>query len=126
MRLTKPEWLIMKALWEDHPATAREVADRLPDEVAWAYTTLKTMLARLAAKGAVAESKRGNTSVYEPLVSRRKARRSALSSLLNQAFDGAVAPMLHFLVNERKLSDRQRRELIRVLEEEDKKHGRTK
>jgi len=126
MRLTKPEWLIMKALWEDHPATAREVADRLPDEVAWAYTTLKTMLARLAAKGAVAESKRGNTSVYEPLVSRRKARRSGLSSLLNQAFDGAVAPMLHFLVNERKLSDRQRRELIRVLEEEDKKHGRTK
>lgn len=126
MRLTEPEWLIMKALWEDHPATAREVAERLPDEVAWAYTTLKTMLARLATKGAVAESKRGNTSVYEPLVSRRKARRSALSSLLNQAFDGAVAPMLHFLVNERKLSDRQRRELIRVLEEENKKHGRTK
>jgi BlaI family penicillinase repressor len=126
MRLTEREWLIMKALWEDHPATAREVADRLPDEVAWAYTTLKTMLARLATKGAVAESKRGNTSVYEPLVSRRKARRSALSSLLNQAFDGAVAPMLHFLVNERKLSDRQRRELIRLLEEEDKKHGRSK
>jgi predicted transcriptional regulator len=124
MRLTESEWLIMNALWEGHPATAREVAERLPDDVRWAYTTLKTMLTRLEAKNAVSETKRGNASVYEPLVSRSRARRSALSSLLNQAFDGALAPMLHFLVRDKKLTDRQRRELIRVLEKEARKDGR--
>jgi BlaI family penicillinase repressor len=125
MKLTESEWLIMNALWQGHPATAREVERRLPAEVRWAYTTIKTMLTRLAAKEAVGEEKRGNTSVYTPLVSRSGARRSAVRSLLNQAFDGAVAPMLHFLVNDRKLSERQRRELIRVLEEEDRKEGRS-
>ena len=48
MRLTRSEWQIMNALWEHHPATAREVEERLPETVTWAYTTIKTMLTRLA------------------------------------------------------------------------------
>ena len=58
MKLTESEWQIMNALWQGHPATAREVAERLPNEVSWAYTTIKTMLTRLAAKNAVSEEKR--------------------------------------------------------------------
>jgi len=126
MKLTEPEWMLMNALWRDHPATAREVEERLPGDVSWAYTTIKTMLSRLATKGAVREEKRGNVSVYQPLVSRDKARRSALGALLDRAFEGSVAPMLHFLVNDRKLSARQRKELIRILEEEGKKEGRSR
>ena len=44
MKLTEPEWLIMNALWDGHPAKARDVAERLPNNVGWAYTTVKTML----------------------------------------------------------------------------------
>jgi BlaI family penicillinase repressor len=120
MKLTESEWQIMNALWEGHPATARELAERLPGEIRWAYTTIKTMLTRLVAKKAVSERKRANTSVYEPLVSRNKARRSAVRSLLDQAFDGAVEPMLDFLAEDRNLSASQRRQLLRLLQEEDK------
>jgi BlaI family penicillinase repressor len=123
MKLSDSEWQIMKALWVHHPATAREVAEQLPDDVQWAYTTIKTMLTRLVAKQAVSERKRGNTSVYEPLVSQKKARRSAVRSLLDRAFDGGVGPMMHFLVNDRKLSDKERRALIELLREEDEKRG---
>ena len=38
------------------------------------------MLARLAEKGALSVRKRANTSLYEPLVSRGDARRSAVRS----------------------------------------------
>jgi BlaI family penicillinase repressor len=123
MRLSEGEWQVMNALWECHPATAREIAEHLPAGVDWAYTTIKTMLTRLAAKKAVSERKRGNASVYEPLVTRAGARRSALAALLNQAFDGAAAPMVHFLVEDRKLSRKERRELRRILEEEDATKG---
>jgi BlaI family penicillinase repressor len=123
VRLTDSEWQIMNALWQGHPATAREVADRLPDDIRWAYTTIKTMLSRLVTKQAVSERKQGNASIYEPLVTRERARHSAVRSLLNQAFDGAVEPMLHFLARDRKLSERQRRELARLLREEDEKRG---
>ena len=124
MRLTEAEWHIMNALWEQHPATAREVAGHLPRDVKWAYTTIKTLLTRLVAKKAIRERKRGTTAVYEPLITRRKARHRAVRVLLDQAFDGAVEPLLHFLVDDRRLPERQRRELLRLLQEEDAKKER--
>ena len=120
MKLTEAEWQVMNALWAKHPATAREVMDRLPPDVTWAYTTLKTMLTRLVEKLAVSEIKEGNTSVYEPLVSQQKARLNAFRSLLDQAFDGAVGPLVHFLIEEKQLTSKQKEELAKVLQDKGK------
>ncbi len=116
MKLTEAEWQVMNALWAKHPATAREVMDRLPPDVTWAYTTLKTMLARLADKHAVSEIKQGNTSVYDPLVSQSKARLNAFRSLLDQAFDGAMGPLVHFLVEEQQLTAKETEDMVKVLQ----------
>lgn len=121
MKLSQTEWQIMNALWQSYPATARELMEKLPKEVNWAYTTVKTMLARLVVKKAVRDSKRGNTSVYEPLISQKKARRSAFTTFLNQSFDGAVEPMLHFMVKDKKLSPKDRQKLMEILKAEEKK-----
>ncbi|HPG41259.1 MAG TPA: BlaI/MecI/CopY family transcriptional regulator [bacterium] len=120
MKLSDAEWQIMNALWKKHPATARELMEQMPADNDWAYTTVKTMLTRLISKDAVSEHKRGNTSVYEPLVSQQKARSSALKSLFEKALDGALEPVMHYLVEERKLSEKERRKLIQILEAMDK------
>lgn len=121
MKLTDSEWQIMNCLWERYPATARGIAERLPKEVKWAYTTIRTLLARLVDKGAVKEYKQGITSHYEPLLARADAQRSAFKTLLNQAFDGAFGPMLHFLVNDENLTDAQRKQLADALAAQSKK-----
>ena len=123
MKLTETEWQIMNCLWERHPATARGIAERLPKKIKWAYTTIRTLLARLAQKGAAREYKEGNTSLYEPLLTRDNARRSAIKTLANQAFDGAFGPLLHFLVNDQSLSPQQRKELTQALEKQSKQRG---
>lgn len=115
MKLTQAEWLIMNALWEHWPATARQIADRLPKNTKWAYTTIKTMLTRLTEKNAVNETKKGNVSVYEPILTRNNARRSALKSIVNQAFDGAFGPMMHFLLEDQKLTPTQKKQLLKIL-----------
>ncbi len=119
MKLSEAEWQVMKALWRCQPATVRDLIKHLPADVDWAYTTVKTMLTRLEAKQAVSERKNKNVSVYEALVSPQTARGSAWSSFLNQAFDGAMEPLLHFLVRERKLTKKQRHQLAQLLEEEE-------
>jgi BlaI family penicillinase repressor len=126
MKLTQAEWQIMNALWEKHPATAREIMNRLPNGVKWAYTTLKTMLSRLVEKQAVSEHKQANTSIYEPLVSQHKARLSAFRLLLDQSFDGAMGPLMHFMLHEQKLNDKQKEELIDILRNESEKAGEIK
>jgi len=119
MKLTDTEWQVMNVLWERYPATARGIAERLPKENSWAYTTIKTLLARLVEKGVVKESKNGNTSLYEPVLNRQTARRNALKSLANQAFDGAFGPLMHFLVEDQKLSASQKRELLNTIQKKD-------
>ncbi len=123
MKLTDTEWQIMNCLWERYPATARGIAERLPKEVKWAYTTIRTLLTRLVDKGAVKEYKQGITCNYEPVLKQEEAQRSAFKTLLNQAFDGAFGPMLHFLVNDQSLTDAQRQALAEALEAQSKKKG---
>ena len=99
---------------------------RLPKDVKWAYTTLKTMLSRLAEKRAVSEKKQSNTSVYDPLVSQRKARLSAFRLFLDQSFEGAMGPLMHFLLQEQTLTAKQKKELIEILRNESEKTGEVK
>jgi BlaI family transcriptional regulator, penicillinase repressor len=120
MRLTEAEWRLMNALWGTHPASARDVLERLEPRTDWAYTTVKTMLTRLEAKGAVQSRIRANTALYEPVLTRSQARRSALKALAEAAFDGAFGSMMHFLVSERSLTKKQKDALKRLLEEEAK------
>ena len=119
MKLSDAEWQIMKVLWKQHPATTRDILGQLSENINWAYTTVKTMLTRLVAKGAVSERKRANTSVYEPLISQKKARLTALRSVVDKVLDGTVEPLVHYLIDEQKLSEKQRQRLIQLLEDMD-------
>ena len=82
---------VMNALWERSPANARDVLEHCEPETSWAYTTVKTLLARLVDKGALAERKRANTSLYEPLVSRTEARLCAFAALRPQLLPSSSA-----------------------------------
>ena len=124
MKITDAEWHIMNALWKRHPATAREIAERLPPGINWAYTTVKTLLARLLEKKAVSERKRGNASVYEPILTQDKARRGALRALVDHAFSGAFGPLMLFLAAEEKLNEKERNALMEALGRHDRAEGR--
>jgi BlaI family transcriptional regulator, penicillinase repressor len=117
MKLTDAEWKIMDVLWDEHPLTAREIMDRAQSDVDWAYTTVKTMLSRLQSKEAVRAVVRGNTNFYEPITTREEARHTEISSVAKRAFDGALGPLMHFLVSERELSDDDRDKLLTLLQE---------
>ena len=116
--LSNAEWKVMNCVWARGLATAREVLDDLAGEIDGAYTTVKTLMARLVEKGALTVTMRGNISVYTPLLTRRRARRAAVRKLMERAFDGAFRPMVHTLLENRKLSKKERATLEHLLEEE--------
>ena len=123
MKLTDSEWTVMNALWRHSPASTRDVLDTLGHETDWAYTTVKTMLERLVEKGALSSRRRANKNLYEPRITREEARRTAVRSLLDKAFDGAFGPLLQHIVADEKLSGRDRRELERMLADLDREPG---
>ncbi|HEU4423470.1 MAG TPA: BlaI/MecI/CopY family transcriptional regulator [Pilimelia sp.] len=69
-RLGELERAVMDVLWDNgSPATVREVADRLRDREL-AYTTVMTVLDRLAGKGMVERERAGRAWLYRPAASR--------------------------------------------------------
>ncbi|HLQ37731.1 MAG TPA: BlaI/MecI/CopY family transcriptional regulator, partial [Planctomycetota bacterium] len=97
------------------PCSARDVLERVHADTGWAYTTVKTLLARLVGKGVLAVRLRANTSLYVPLVPRHAAQKSAVRLLLQKAFDGTFGALLHHLVTAERLSAKDRRRLRQLL-----------
>ena len=119
MRLSDAEWTVMQAVWNRAPASARDVLDEVGEETGWAYTTVKTLLARLVEKGALSEGRQANVNIYEPRITRNEARGSALRSLLDRAFDGTFGSLFQHLIKEERLSARDVKTLERMLHEID-------
>jgi BlaI family penicillinase repressor len=113
----------MQAVWQRSPASVRDVLEKIEGRTGWAYTTVKTMLERLVDKGALSVRKRANASLFVPAVTQQTARRSALRSLVDRAFDGTFGSLLQHLVTEEKLSSKDRVRLAAMLDKLDREKG---
>lgn len=94
--LTKRERQIMDRLYKLGRATASEILDGLPG--APSYSTVRTQLRVLEAKGHVRHEAQGLRYIYMPTVSRHTARRSALKHLVETFFDGSNAKVVAALL----------------------------
>ncbi len=95
LRLTPRELECMKALWPLGEATVHALRARLLRPLA--YTTVMTVMDRLARKGAVSRAKRGRAYVYRPLVTDDQVRGRALERLLAEHFDDSVETLRAYL-----------------------------
>ncbi|MGE0705888.1 MAG: BlaI/MecI/CopY family transcriptional regulator [Vicinamibacterales bacterium] len=86
--LTKRERQIMDILYRRGRATAGDVMEELTGDPS--YSTVRTQLRVLEAKGHVRHEEEGLRYVYLPAVPRRTASRSALRHLVNTFFDGSA------------------------------------
>ncbi|MBL8174753.1 MAG: BlaI/MecI/CopY family transcriptional regulator [Bryobacterales bacterium] len=126
MEFSGAEWRIMLVVWRHPSVTVNDVHLALREETGWAYSTVKTMLSRLAAKGALEVAKSGKQSVFRPLVSRDSARREATSSLLDRVFEGAVGGLFQHLLGERRVSKKDREQILALLQKEENEQGKKK
>jgi len=97
--LTPAEFNLMKVLWRLRRATvadARAALAERGDELA--YTTVMTLLGRLAAKGAVEVDRAREPFVYRPAFRRESVLRDRLKGFLADVFDGEAGRMVLHLV----------------------------
>lgn len=94
--LSRRERQILDILYRRERATAAEVRDELPRRPG--YSAVRAMLRVLEEKGYVRHEEQGLRYVFLPTLPREKAKRSALSHLLETFFEGsreqAVAALL--------------------------------
>src|SRR5262245_48845226 len=117
--LTPQELAIMKVVWKLGTATVRDVYDELRRRREIAYTTVLTMMKILAQKGYLKAARAERAFVYSPVHSRQDVLGGMVREFIDRVFDGASRPMLLHLVKHTKLSDKERKALLRAIEEVD-------
>ena len=113
--ISAAEWEVMRTLWAGKPLAARDVYAALPRGHGWAVKTVKTLLARLVAKGAVEYEQIGNSYLYRAAVSRDKVTRHEVRGFVEGVLDGSLAPILHFIEDRGELTDEEVAQLERLL-----------
>ena len=101
--LSRRERQIMDILYKRGRSTAAEVMDGLPGDPS--YSTVRTQLRVLEDKGHVRHEEIGLRFVYEPAVSRRLARKSALKHLVETFFEGSAEQAVAALLGGERLSE---------------------
>jgi predicted transcriptional regulator len=91
------EMMCMNALWEIGEGNVEDVRKVISLNRPLAYTTVLTLLDRLARRGAVSRRKEGRGFRYQPTVERNRLRRMALQQFLEYHFDGSEAKLRLFL-----------------------------
>ena len=115
--ISDAEWDVLKVVWEHGPLTSGQIVQRLETERRWKPRTIKTLLARLVRKGAVAAKEEDRRFLYFAKVGRDALVRRESRSFLSRVFNGDVAPaLLHFLKDAR-LDESDIDELKKILED---------
>ena len=115
LTISDAEWQVMQAVWRLGGATAADVIAEL-SATPWSHRTIRTMLARLTDKGALAATADGHRYLYRPLVTRQKCVRAEGRSFLKKVFAGDAAELLVHFVQDARITPEQIEELKRLLE----------
>jgi len=91
----------MNALWPVGEATVRDIQQALHPTRPRAYTTIMTILDRLAQKGIVLRRKSGRTWVYRPNLTAEEARSRALAQVVDSFFKGSSDGLVQYLAVQR-------------------------
>ena len=121
IELTEAEWTVIKAVWDLEPCAAPAVQERLFKKTSWAYSTVRTLLDRMVAKGLLSAEKERNLTVYRSCITRRQAQRSELLYALKHAFNGALTPMVQCLLDTDQLSETELERLEALIKEKKRK-----
>jgi predicted transcriptional regulator len=114
-RISDAEHAVMEVLWDEAPLAAADVAERVDPERGWSVRTVKTLLSRLLAKGALVHEEEGRRYLYRPAIAREDFVAQESSKLLDRMFGGRVTPLVAHLAERQRLSPRDIEEIEALL-----------
>lgn len=116
-RISQAELDVMEIVWDGAPIAATDVANALSGTKDWNIRTVKTLLARLVEKGALATQKDGRRFLYHPLIDRSTYVGGAATRLVNRLFGGRAAPLVAQLAESKTLTAEDIAELEAIIKD---------
>ena len=114
IKLFESELKLMKLLWDNEGATAKELSVLAVGKIGWNKNTTYTIIKKLVAKGAIKREE--PAFICRSLISREDAGHEEAKGVLSTFFDGSVKAMFSAFMAEGSLSDEETEELRRMID----------
>lgn len=114
--LGETEMEVLHHVWDLGEATVADVRERILDDRDVAYTTVMTVLKKLAEKGYLTYHKDGRSYVYTPAQQPDEVQHSLLQRLMEKVFHGSPPALVQTLVQRENLSDAERHEIKNIID----------
>ena len=109
----------MQALWKaEGPVPLIDIRRALSTKCGWEDSTVKTLLRRLCAKGAVKLERRG---VYRAVVTEQEYSQWSTKNFLSKVFEGSAKKLVASLLSSGELSEADLAELFAMFNREEHK-----
>jgi predicted transcriptional regulator len=111
----RAEMDILHYVTEHHPVSVREVADHISETKGHVRTTVLNIMERLRKKGFLRRKKDDGVFKYSPTQTRPTLLRGLIKDFVDRTLGGSVSPFVAYLVEERRLDEREIAELKRII-----------
>jgi BlaI family penicillinase repressor len=116
---TEAELHLLHHLWKNGPSTVRQVWESSGSK--GSYTTVLKQFQVMLEKGLLTRDDSAKIHVFSAAIQQQKVKKSLLSRLMTQMFEGSAAQLALGALSTRKVSADERAEIRKLLDELDRK-----
>lgn len=121
--LTAAETEIMRVVWDrGEPVTVRDVYETLRKRKRIAYTTVMSVMNKLARKGVLSQDRMATAYVYSATVSDIEVAADVLDAVVEKILAGVYEPLISRLLGSIKISEKQLKKIEALIKESKGKH----
>jgi len=113
-KLTNKEEEVIQALWDIEKGFVKDILTNLPKENH--YNTVSTIIRNLEDKGYVSHKAYGNTHQYFPIITKETYSKQFMNLATKKYFDNSYKNMVSFFAKEEKISAKELREILDIIE----------
>jgi predicted transcriptional regulator len=119
-KLTTQEEQAMQAVWKTGEGNIKLFLENMETPQP-PYTTLASTIKNLEKKGMLESRLVGNTYLYKPAISEEEYKKHFMNGVVKDYFDNSYKQLVNFFVEQKKLSPKELKDIIEMIEGRGKK-----
>ena len=113
-RLSQVEEETMQAIWRTGEGNVKSFIEKMDEPPP--YTTVASIIKNLEKKGYVSSRLLGNAYLYKPVISGEEYKKKFVGNVVKEYFDNSYKELVSFFVEQKKLSAKELKEILGLIE----------
>jgi BlaI family penicillinase repressor len=113
-KLTYQEEEAMQAVWRTGEGNIKSFMENMDNPPP--YTTVASTVKNLEKKGYLHSRVSGNAYVYKPAIAEQEYKKKFMGNVVKEYFDNSYKELVNFFVEQKKLSAKELKEIIDLIE----------